>query len=140
MHEQWFKPGWGAVGWSFNEGKMARVNGRFSEKAVSEWFAVMDFDRQQAFLASLGEVHEKMRQVKIASLKRQLAVLEAPPVNGAAAVSNGRSKKKLTRRPKVAAKYRDPKTGETWSGRGRMARWLADKVKAGEKQDKYLVA
>jgi DNA-binding protein H-NS len=122
---------------------MAKISGRFSEKAVSEWFAVMDFDRQQAFLASLGEVHEKMRQVKIDTLKRQLAVLEgrrAPPVNGPVAVSNGRSKKKLTRRPKVAAKYRDPKTGETWSGRGRMARWLADKVKAGEKQDKYLVA
>ena len=39
---------------------------------------------------------------------------------------------------KVKVKYRDPKTGDTWSGRGRMARWLADRVKAGEKQDKYL--
>ena len=29
-------------------------------------------------------------------------------------------------------KYRDPKTGATWSGRGRMARWLAEKVSAGE--------
>ena len=30
-------------------------------------------------------------------------------------------------------------TGETWSGRGRMAGWLAAKVKGGEKAAKYLV-
>lgn len=27
----------------------------------------------------------------------------------------------------VAAKYRDPKTGETWSGRGRAPSWIKDK-------------
>ena len=32
----------------------------------------------------------------------------------------------------------DPKSGGTWSGRGRMASWLAEKVKAGEKVEKYL--
>jgi DNA-binding protein H-NS len=39
--------------------------------------------------------------------------------------------------PKV--KYRDPKTGETWSGRGRMANWLKTKQDAGEDIDDYLV-
>jgi hypothetical protein len=39
----------------------------------------------------------------------------------------------------VRAKYRDPVTGETWSGRGRMATWLKRKVDAGEDVDKYLV-
>jgi DNA-binding protein H-NS len=28
---------------------------------------------------------------------------------------------------KVAAKYRDPKTGATWSGRGRAPKWMAGK-------------
>jgi DNA-binding protein H-NS len=32
---------------------------------------------------------------------------------------------------KVKAKYRDPKTKETWSGRGRMASWLKAKQDAG---------
>ena len=36
-------------------------------------------------------------------------------------------------------KYRDPKTGETWSGRGRMASWLKRKQDAGENIDDYLV-
>jgi DNA-binding protein H-NS len=39
----------------------------------------------------------------------------------------------------VKAKYRDPKTGETWSGRGRMATWLKRKQEAGEHIDDYLV-
>jgi len=36
-------------------------------------------------------------------------------------------------------KYRDPVTGETWSGRGRMANWLKRKQVAGEDIEKYRV-
>jgi DNA-binding protein H-NS len=43
------------------------------------------------------------------------------------------------RKGKVKAKYRDPKTNETWSGRGRMASWLKSKQDGGEKIEKYLV-
>jgi H-NS histone C-terminal domain len=39
----------------------------------------------------------------------------------------------------VKPKYRDPKTGETWSGRGRMATWLKSKQDAGANIDDYLV-
>jgi DNA-binding protein H-NS len=39
----------------------------------------------------------------------------------------------------VKAKYRDPTTNETWSGRGRMASWLKKKQDAGENIDDYLV-
>jgi hypothetical protein len=42
-------------------------------------------------------------------------------------------------RVEVKAKYRDPKTNETWSGRGRMATWLKRKQDAGEDIEKYLV-
>lgn len=37
------------------------------------------------------------------------------------------------------AKYRDAKTSETWSGRGRMPNWLKKKQDAGEDIDDYLV-
>jgi H-NS histone family len=36
-------------------------------------------------------------------------------------------------------KYRDPATGDTWSGRGRMATWLKHKQDAGEDIEKYRV-
>jgi DNA-binding protein H-NS len=40
----------------------------------------------------------------------------------------------------VQIKYRDPVTGDTWTGRGRMATWLRKKQDAGEDIEKYLVA
>jgi len=52
-----------------------------------------------------------------------------------------RQKTSVARAPTdvVDAKYRDPATNETWSGRGRMATWLKRKQEAGEDIDKYLV-
>jgi DNA-binding protein H-NS len=43
------------------------------------------------------------------------------------------------RRGKVPVMYRHPKTGETWSGRGRPARWVAAAEKAGHKRTEFLV-
>lgn len=42
-------------------------------------------------------------------------------------------------RRKVKAKYRHPKTGETWAGRGHMARWLRREIEAGAKKEDFLV-
>jgi DNA-binding protein H-NS len=42
-----------------------------------------------------------------------------------------------TRSVEVKAKYRDAATGDTWSGRGRMATWLKRKQDAGEDIEKY---
>ena len=39
--------------------------------------------------------------------------------------------------PGINPKYRNPATGETWSGRGRMATWLKKKQDAGEDVEKY---
>ncbi len=40
----------------------------------------------------------------------------------------------------VAPKYRHPETGETWSGRGRTARWLAEEEKNGKRREDFLIA
>jgi len=111
---------------------MARPNGKISEKQVSIWFSEMDFDKQRALLGALSEAHNSAKRGKIASLRRQLAELEG------GRGKDGRKQGRKSLRGKTAVKYRDPKTGDTWSGRGRMARWLAEKVSAGEKADKYL--
>jgi DNA-binding protein H-NS len=42
-------------------------------------------------------------------------------------------------RGKVKPMYRNAKTGETWSGRGRTARWLAAAEKAGHKRTEFLI-
>lgn len=54
--------------------------------------------------------------------------------------SKGRSARKQGKRTAkktstVAAKYQDPKTGATWSGRGREPGWIK-----GKKRDRFLIA
>jgi H-NS histone family len=66
----------------------------------------------------------------VAYLKREIfqeEVANPQSLNGSEAVSH------------VRPKYRDRTTGETWSGRGRMASWLKRKVDAGEDPEKYLI-
>jgi DNA-binding protein H-NS len=46
---------------------------------------------------------------------------------------------KKTKRAPVAAKYRNSATGETWSGRGRAPRWLADAMAKGRSKDEFLI-
>jgi DNA-binding protein H-NS len=40
---------------------------------------------------------------------------------------------------KVAPKYRDPATGETWAGRGARPRWLVARLKTGKKPQDFLI-
>jgi DNA-binding protein H-NS len=41
---------------------------------------------------------------------------------------------------KAAVKYRDPKNPEnTWTGRGRMPRWLASAIKGGKAKKDFLI-
>ena len=65
---------------------------------------------------------------KADELKSQLASLGADGVGkgrrGAVSALKGR---------RVAAKYRDPATGDTWAGRGAKPRWLVARLKEGRK-------
>lgn|SRR5688572_27895855 len=111
---------------------MAKSNGMLTDKQVSAWFEGLSFDKQVSLLGSLSASHGKIRNARIAELRRELAALD---------VGNGHAKEASNRgqRSKAQAKYRDPATGDTWSGRGRMSSWLAAKMKAGEKVSRYLI-
>ena len=93
----------------------------------------------------MQQAHDQSRSAKRTELESQLAALgyampkkRGRPKGSTNASTNGALSKKR-HRAKVKAKYRDPKTNETWSGRGRMASWLKAKEDAGEKIDKYLI-
>lgn len=51
--------------------------------------------------------------------------------------SNGRGSKNAGK--KVVAKYRHPKTGEEWSGRGGVVKCLAAEIKAGKTKETFLI-
>jgi len=71
---------------------------------------------------------------KVEAVKEQLRLLGSDYTEVGRIAVRGRK-----RGGKVAAKYRHPKTGETWAGRGAMARWLKVELKAGKKLDDFLV-
>lgn len=80
--------------------------------------------RQSEIDKVIAEIREKMEQygLTVADLGAQ----KAP----------SRAKKSSS---KVAAKYRNPVSGETWSGRGRTPKWLADAEAQGKKRESFAV-
>jgi DNA-binding protein H-NS len=75
---------------------------------------------------------DKLLQSKKSELQAQLAQIggDGRSVRSAGSIKGS----------KVAPKYRHPKTGETWSGRGGTAGWLAREIKAGKKREDFLIA
>ena len=47
--------------------------------------------------------------------------------------------KKAKARTAVAAKYRNSATGESWSGRGRAPKWLAEELAKGRSKEAFLI-
>jgi len=43
-------------------------------------------------------------------------------------------------RAKASPKYRDPKSGATWAGRGLQPRWMREAIEAGKRQEDFLIA
>jgi DNA-binding protein H-NS len=74
---------------------------------------------------------------KAKALKKQLASLGADYAEVGRIAVYGK-KKSLAGR-KVRAKYRDPKTGMTWTGRGVQPVWLREKIKQGARREDFLI-
>jgi len=113
-------------------------------------FGKLSFEQQKEALSQLRAVHKLSRSARRGGLKQPPAdgsgapkkAVRSKAVKKAYALAQERPKRAAKRngkRASVEAKYRDGKTGETWSGRGRMARWLKAKQDAGEKIEKYLL-
>ncbi len=86
-------------------------------------------------LLSLRELVEvkiqKIAAQEMDDLKTRIAQLE-PFLSGGSPRKAPRSKAK--------AKYRDPATGASWSGRGRTPLWLTEYEKAGKKRAAFEIA
>ena len=121
-------------------------------RSIVRLFEKLPFEGQKEALKQLQAAHELSRSAKRAELEKQLAELgyDAPTkparakalknANGLAKETPKRAARKNGRATSsVKAKYLNGKTGETWSGRGRMASWLKAKQDAGENIEKYLL-
>jgi DNA-binding protein H-NS len=92
-------------------------------------------------LIRLGAEVDRLIRQRIASEKQSaLATLDMLK-----RYESGNWKKKGTEpaakkhRAKPAPRYRDPLTGQTWTGRGMLPRWLKNAIKAGKNKEDFKI-
>ena len=91
---------------------------------------------------------KRLKRKKLPALRQVVRLVRGHSISigeiRTALAEGGKGKKTTARKTrrasgKVAPKYRNPRTGATWSGRGRAARWLVAAEKAGRKRTEFLV-
>ncbi len=107
---------------------------------------IQKLEAQARKLEEAASQKKKQAVAQVVALMKKLGV--APEDLGAAGSRRARAgkgattkravKKAAVRKP-VAPKFRNTKTGETWSGRGRTPRWLAALEAQGKSRDDYRV-
>lgn len=84
------------------------------------------------------QIAEAQREARSGAIA-QIKALMAEHGLTAADLSSRASKATRSSGSKVAAKYRDKSTGETWSGRGLQPRWLKAALASGKKISDFAV-
>lgn len=82
--------------------------------------------------AQLEKLHEEVAAAREKEVAEAIADIKAKiETYGLTAAELGFrvGRAKVARKTPLPAKYRNPKTGETWSGRGRAPAWLSGKNK-----------
>ena len=82
------------------------------------------------------ELVEEFR-AKAAEMGLSLEELLRSPASTGRPTAKARQAKKGASAASPAAKYRNPETGETWSGRGRMPKWLALAEGQGRRREEF---
>ena len=82
-----------------------------------------------AFMKKLGVEVSDLKSPDSAAVKRR---------GKAGATSAPRSATPKTRSP-VAPKYRHPVSNETWTGRGKLPKWLSAEIAAGKSREQFLI-
>lgn len=94
-------------------------------------------------------LQEKRRGPVITSIVRSMREYEITPEEITAALNKASARKSAhksheaasrpTVKRKVPPKYRNPETGDTWTGRGKAPRWVTAAEAAGKGRDEFLI-
>ncbi|WP_321807799.1 H-NS histone family protein [Burkholderia sp. BCC1993] len=94
----------------------------------------------KALKAQLDTLQERTEAARIAELEAVIAQIRELVAQYGITDDQifGRKRAKKATKPAAAAepKYQNPKTGETWSGRGRAPQWIRD----AKNRDRFLIA
>lgn len=83
----------------------------------------------------IASIIQSMREYDISLAELTAALAKKPATANRKAENNAEPKPK---RP-VPPKYRHPDSGETWTGRGKAPRWIANALAQGRTRDDFLI-
>ena len=83
--------------------------------------------QREALDAQIQQARDKEVAAAIAKVRQLIADFGLTPSD---VFPSGRRAKANATASKVAAKYRDPATGQTWTGRGKPPRWIQGQDRA----------
>jgi DNA-binding protein H-NS len=97
--------------------------------------------QKEALERQIDQTRNQARSEAIEKVRALMAEygLTAADLGGKAAAKSARKPKAAGTGAKVAAKYRNASTGETWSGRGLQPRWLKAALASGRKLTDFAV-
>ncbi|MEO5695981.1 MAG: H-NS histone family protein [Burkholderiaceae bacterium] len=85
------------------------------------------------------EIERTRQQARSETIAQIRSLMEEHGLTAADLSTRARSKAATAKTGKVAPKYRDASTGETWSGRGLQPRWLKAALAAGRKISDFAI-
>ncbi|OIQ84764.1 H-NS histone family protein [mine drainage metagenome] len=93
-----------------------------------------------AKIAALMQQAEAQRKAEIAGVVQQIRAQMLEYNLTVDDLGMGSGRKSAAKGSTVAPKYRHPVSGATWSGRGKMPKWLATEVAAGKDKGVFFIA
>ncbi|GAA5086409.1 H-NS histone family protein [Paenalcaligenes hermetiae] len=91
----------------------------------------------QKLQRKMRTLHSRQRRPVINSIVRSMQEYEITPEEIAQAFE--RRQKRAITASKAPARYRNPQTGDTWTGRGRPPRWITDAEQNGQSREQFLI-
>jgi len=83
------------------------------------------YQEYQEQIAKLQALAEQARQDELVEARRKVReLMDAHKLSPLDFAESNKKKKPAEKKGMVQAKYRDPDSGATWTGRGRAPRWL----------------
>lgn len=82
----------------------------------------------------IASIIQSMREYDITPAELAAALTKKPAARRKAADGTQTKPTRI-----VPPKYRHPDTGETWTGRGKAPRWMADALSQGKTRDDFLI-
>jgi len=85
------------------------------------------------------QISEARRTERSEAVAKVRALMAEHGLTAADLVAKASAPRASTSGRKVAAKYRDPATGQTWTGRGLKPKWLAAALESGKQLNDFAV-